>query len=429
MNTTIPTIRSSSSSSSEPLCPLDERRTKTELLIKLCVVHFTTLSAFFHLLNIRGEYLLSPRPIFYICVPLSFIAQHVIAGAALILRIPLVCIRDRRFPDSESDIVRPVKWLTAKLKDGLIESGPRQITNSRYRLPERAARGLGHVLVTTAFIIQCSASLFLYHRRKTHAPESIALVDEKIFELAVSGALVAFLTLGVTLRIPGFRILNAAQGPRSRIEKIMICLGHRRAAATVCSNQGTIFCDWHISPVICFVALSIISCAVLHASGKVDPFQELHCIYIRFRFPDADDDCPKAGFLFTLDFMFASAAGGVAASSVMGLSIPFLADYVFLNRLIDHPRLSFCEEWIGYVWFLLCGAIMTPFFLIAIIFFFFVLFYPIYLIIGLFRVFSVGITDYSRIFTQLNEWQDWKEDVPCPVLWKDPMADLVWWLA
>ncbi|GES59499.1 hypothetical protein CDV56_105640 [Aspergillus terreus] len=228
MNTTVPVIRSS-----EPLCPLDERRAKTELLVKLFVVHFTTIGAFFHLLNLRGEYLLSLGPIFYICAPLSFIAQHVIAAAALILSIPLVCVRQRRYPDVGKDLVSPVKWLVARFEVPSTEPDPGlqlgQGRASRKWLGERAIRRLGRVLVTIAFLVQCSLSLFLYHRRKAHGPDSIGLIDEKIFQLAVSGILIGLLTLATTLRFPGFRLSNLTQRPITSIEMAMVLLGHRDA--------------------------------------------------------------------------------------------------------------------------------------------------------------------------------------------------------
>ncbi|GFF37868.1 hypothetical protein IFM58399_05041 [Aspergillus lentulus] len=290
MNTTIPAIRSS-----EPLCPLDERRTKSQLLVKLFVVHFTTIGAFFHLLNLRGEYLLNLRPVFYICAPLVFIAQHVIAAATLIMRIPLVCIRDLRYPSIETDLIRPVESLIAQFKEPSTETGQEsqselgQIRESPHKFGERALRRLGRALVTIAFLVQCSLSLLLYHRRKTHGPDSIALIDEKVFQLAASGTLVGLLTLGVTLRFPGFRPPKPARSPVSTIiQRVMICLGHRRAPILSQSPDTT------MSPVVCFFALSITSCLILHASGRIHPIQEFRGLLDSGH----TQRCPGGGLVF-----------------------------------------------------------------------------------------------------------------------------------
>ncbi|GFG16450.1 hypothetical protein IFM61392_09513 [Aspergillus lentulus] len=301
MNTTIPAIRSS-----EPLCPLDERRTKTQLLVKLFVVHFTTIGAFFHLLNVRGEYFLSLRPIFYICTPMSFIAQHVIAAATLILRIPLVCIRDRRYPNIEKDLIRPVKSILGKLGDPSTESGAEsqleseagRVRESRNEFRERAIRRLGRVLVTVAFLVQCSLSLLLYHRRKTHGPDTITLIDEKVFQLAASGTLVGLLTLGVTLRFPGFGLSNPACPSSTKIERVMIYLGHR--GAPILSQSLDTF-----NPVVGFFALSITSCLVLHACGRIHPMQEFISLWKDFGDPETWTGEGFPVFPWTLAFFLA----------------------------------------------------------------------------------------------------------------------------
>jgi hypothetical protein len=53
-------------STSPILCPLDKRRSRVEILVKLFVVYFTVIVAFCHLMSIRREPLLSPRPLFFV---------------------------------------------------------------------------------------------------------------------------------------------------------------------------------------------------------------------------------------------------------------------------------------------------------------------------------------------------------------------------
>jgi hypothetical protein len=60
-------------SSSPILCPLEERRSRAEILVKLFVVYFTTIMAFCHLMSVRGEPLLPLRPLFFVSSPFAFI--------------------------------------------------------------------------------------------------------------------------------------------------------------------------------------------------------------------------------------------------------------------------------------------------------------------------------------------------------------------
>lgn len=417
MNTTIPVIRSS-----EPLCPLDERRAKTELLVKLFVVHFTTIGALFHLLNLRGEYLLSLRPIFYICAPLGFIAQHVIAAAALILSIPLVCVKQRRYPDVRKDLVSPVKWLVARFEVPSTEPDPGlelgQGRASRKWLGESAIRRLGRVLVTTAFLVQCSLSLFLYHRRKAHGPESIGLIDEKIFQLAASGVLIGLLTLATTLRFPGFRLSNPAQGLSTNIEGAMLLLGHR---APPCVRSGV--WDAIVVSLTCSFVLSITSCLALHASGSLHPFHDAQCL-LNF---DKSHNCKVTqGSLLMLPLILSL----LATMFLLGL----LVTLCFFACCACVAQFSASWAAILLIFFpagLITMSFVLPdqfggFFLYVTIY---VFFYPFYLITGVVQTLYIGITDYSSIFAQLNEWKDWPVDAACPFLWKDSMADQVWWLA
>jgi hypothetical protein len=63
------------------LCPLDGRRTSKELYVKLAVVHFTTLTAFYYFLSISKDPLLSFWPIIFALAPFNILIQY---GTALL---------------------------------------------------------------------------------------------------------------------------------------------------------------------------------------------------------------------------------------------------------------------------------------------------------------------------------------------------------
>jgi len=62
------------------LCPLEERRSGAETLVKLLVVYFTTVVAFCHLMSIRGESLLISRPLFFVRAAATFIILNLYAS-------------------------------------------------------------------------------------------------------------------------------------------------------------------------------------------------------------------------------------------------------------------------------------------------------------------------------------------------------------
>jgi hypothetical protein len=58
------------------------------------------------------------------------------------------------------------------------------------------------------------------------------------------------------------------------------------------------------------------------------------------------------------------------------------------------------------------------------------LFYPIMILLGFAPVIAIVFGEYSYdIWNQVTSLQALPEDVACPMLWKDPLADYVFWLA
>src|ERR1700712_37515 len=82
--------------SEKELCPLDSRRTTTELVVKLFIVHFTTISAYCHLLSIRGEPIIGWRLVFYILEPFSLFGHYALSTTVLFAALVLYLVKPNR---------------------------------------------------------------------------------------------------------------------------------------------------------------------------------------------------------------------------------------------------------------------------------------------------------------------------------------------
>ncbi len=78
MNLTVDTGHTSNTTTTI-LCPHDGRRSSKELWVKLFVIHLTTIAAFCHVLSVRREPIIRWKLIFYIFVPYTIFAYHVLA--------------------------------------------------------------------------------------------------------------------------------------------------------------------------------------------------------------------------------------------------------------------------------------------------------------------------------------------------------------
>lgn len=115
-----------------------------------------------------------------------------------------------------------------------------------------------------AFITQCSTTIFLYARRRNHAPQFITRVDQYVFELATAGILVGLLTLGTIAKVPLFKAPHG-EHPLSISEETILFLGNRqepKAISEKTDNTGLTVFRYAFIVLLCFY--------VLLAQGKFD---------------------------------------------------------------------------------------------------------------------------------------------------------------
>jgi hypothetical protein len=85
--------------------------------------------------------------------------------------------------------------------------------------------GVRQAVVQLAFLAQGITTIFLYIRRPRN--DAVALVNQRILELACGGVAVAILTIAIVIRTPVF--VNALpDAPKSSLHHIVVSVGSAR---------------------------------------------------------------------------------------------------------------------------------------------------------------------------------------------------------
>ncbi len=193
------------------LCPLDGRRTTTEVWVKLFIVYFTTITAYCHLRSIRNEPILTPKLVFSFLVPLSPLIDMglcllalILAGAWNLIKVP--DWRDHTNQDMDR-LARLVFGVCAPASDrekeeeeeGLPQPNHARIA-SGWEEERNGTIQFGRLIVVLAFLAQCIGTICMYSRRRSQ--NAVTHADQLIFELACGGLLTAVLTSLFILRVP-----------------------------------------------------------------------------------------------------------------------------------------------------------------------------------------------------------------------------------
>lgn len=172
------------------LCPLDDRRTREEILLKVAVVHFTTMTAYCHLLSIRGEStgIICRKMLYFFLCPASIIIRHILAVLFLL---------------GTSILVRLTNTQSSAMLQASLERGPailfgridRPISKSRRRSKEKgdSLKLIGRVVVALALAAQCIGSCIIFARR--YERDAATWGDWLVVELAAAGLLTSLLTV------------------------------------------------------------------------------------------------------------------------------------------------------------------------------------------------------------------------------------------
>ena len=206
-------------------CPLADRRSNAGVLVKLFVVHFTTIAAFCHLLSIRSERVVSYKLIFYFLVPLNIFIYLGLAFATYVVAL----IQWYLTSDLERRTVlkRAPRWLFGIIPD---EKRVHYISMVDWDTFSQSDQGqsrwktTGRFVIAIAFLVQCIGTIVLYARRHVHG--AVTLADQRVFELGCGGIVTASLWLLTLSSISPFNQLvpNVETEERTRLEDIMVLL-------------------------------------------------------------------------------------------------------------------------------------------------------------------------------------------------------------
>jgi hypothetical protein len=84
------------------------------------------------------------------------------------------------------------------------------------------AKRVGRSVVGLAFLAQCAGTIFLHTRRRQYSPDAITMIDQRVFELACGGVLMAIVTLGTVAKISIFIKIVPEQGNTTNTHKIVV---------------------------------------------------------------------------------------------------------------------------------------------------------------------------------------------------------------
>ncbi|KAG4440437.1 hypothetical protein IFR05_004081 [Cadophora sp. M221] len=367
------------------LCPIDRRRTSKELYIKLLVVHFTVITAYCHLLSIRSERVLSWRPINFFITPLSIIVQHV-AGLAVIAIAYGCSVLRKKIGNLQLNIQpidSPFVWLLGNAS-GMAPQGPiysalpssnQPDTNVGSQGDERITKIVGRTLVAAAFEAQCIGAIILYHRRRQRG--AVTHLDQRIFELACGGVIIGVLTLGTIMQLPIFRQSLPPYRSRSMLERAIFWLRYIDISRSNDLENNAIWQFWKEN---------LLSFLIMIATGRFLLLGSLRSVF--------------AG-----NWMGQVAGSGQDRLWVEGMTWMILVVAVGFNvfmRLV----MRLVPDWDELVLIVQMGILLCVF--------------PVYM----------EPVRYSLLlFEQIGELASWPVDVTCPMLWSDPYANYIWWLA
>ncbi|KAH7321767.1 hypothetical protein BKA65DRAFT_512972 [Rhexocercosporidium sp. MPI-PUGE-AT-0058] len=376
MNTSIPAL---------DLCSIDGRRTSKELYIKIFVVHFIVITAYCHLLSVRSENVISWRPLHFFITTLNVIVK---LGSGLIAIVLAYCYT---FVSNAETLSSPFSLLlgdVSHINRGATNYCPLSTSSHPPRgnvFPDsnKLAQTIGRVLVVLAFKVQCIGALILYHRRRQH--DAVTQTDQRIFELSCSGLVIAITTLGVILKIPVFR-KRTPHIIGTVLETVILYL----RVEQIDTHRYTLDFDTfvrEIPPTKSFYKENALSLLIFVASSRFD----------------------------LLGAMKRVAAGDFIKSNPESVFWP--EDTTLFMLLLALYLIVVMRVLCVYRWF---GLEDIRDGITAVAFLSCFCFVPVYM---------VTVRDFWRMFKQIRELEAWPVDVECPMLWSDPYANYIWWLA
>ena len=175
------------------LCPFDDRRLPRELYVKLVVVHVTVIAGYAHLLHVRREKKSLFRYFFAVVCPLA--AGFSLVAPVLVLAVQLFVYWRRPALFEES---------VAILLGERFDDEETSQSRSTVTWPPKLSAKLGRdILVQLLLMAQCLTTVYLFKRRQDHRCD--ALYDYRILHLATLGICVSIMAICQLISRPRFQ--------------------------------------------------------------------------------------------------------------------------------------------------------------------------------------------------------------------------------
>ena len=399
MNSTFP----GTNSTDIILCPLDNRRSSKELWVKLFVVHLTTIGAFCHILSVRREPIISWKLAFFILVPYSIFAYHILFLATILFafgHLFVDVILSKPSDEIKDSLWRAPRWLFGKVPDEA-EVGYEMLPSTEQvpvPTPERQSRWkkVGRILLACSFLAQCIGTTVLYARRRSH--HAVTFADQRVFELGCTGIITALYWLADTIELPPFsKPTLAASDATTTLDKALVILRDCQAKPLLLADDDSPrLLSFFKNGAICFIILLI--------QQKIRLFHTVYAILTNAE--SSPDDSFIDFFVFIIGF---SIGGVIAVFGCCGTPRSKTSMRLGRKRSKDDTR-----PW----WLFLCCPIGLV-----------VLWFPALVFLGGIIVFIMGPIDWVNIADQISVLNSWPTNTSCPLLWSDPVANWIWALA
>ena len=399
MNSTFP----STHSTDIILCPLDNRRSSKELWVKLFVVHLTTIGTFCHILSVRREPIISWKLVFFVLVPYSIFAYHILFLATVLFafgHLFVNIILSKPSDEMKDSLWRAPRWLFGKIPDEA-EVGYEMLPSTEQAptpTPERQSRWkkVGRILLACSFLAQCIGTAALYTRRRSH--HAVTFADQRVFELGCTGIITALCWLADTMELPLFsKSTLAASDATTALDRALVILRDCQAKPLLLPDDDSPrLLSFFKNGAICFIILLI--------QQKIRVFHTVYAILTNAE--SSPDDSFIDFFVFIIGF---SIGGVIAVFGCCGTPRSKTSMRLGRKRGKDDTR-----PW----WLFLCCPIGLV-----------VLWFPALVLLGGIIVFIMGPIDWVNIADQISVLDAWPTNTLCPLLWSDPVANWIWALA
>lgn len=409
-------------------CPLDDRRSASEVSLKLAVVHLTTMTAYCHLLSMRGApaKIIFKKMIVFFIFPGSIIIQHVIAILAIVSTVVLVQFKTPLDSASlQSSLKRAPSILFGAIDQHPLDPRP-QSSNEQGTL-----KIMGRIIVVLALGAQCVGSCVVFARRYRHDAATIA--DWRVLELAIAALLICLLTVVHLLWHPALRTTSdkiLQQSHDSHLTYLDRILLHARGMPAPVDSGSSKYTQsrwWRQISEHCFRVPTFLGAYWMlpeHAR-EVALFSVKNLTFGGFvgklsmnaGLSPACDSCSsslsleimacwfQAMFLVLVIFCSATTVRELLALGFPGEFMPVRWWSILLWLLIFFP-LSVLFVGLASV---LCGLVLLGELL------------PLW-------IFAVFGQQMINLVFQLLRLEYWPTDQECPLLWSDPNANVLWHL-